>query len=243
MKATEADALGAEIANSVQGGEIDQACAILVPILAGRTPFRFLDRIGRAIGASPLAQMDPFLERIAAGQTEGRWVVIGSALGTQRDHDLDGALVRCRKWIASACVWYASDILAERVPGPALVDSFEPALALLASWRQDPNRWVRRSVGVAVHFWAKRSRGRADLMDQARALLEFLDPMFEEWEMDAVKGIGWGLKTLGRTYPGLVAGWLEEQVVQRQRRHRALMLRKAVTYLPEHRRTHLITGV
>ena len=32
--------------------------------------------------------------------------------------------------------------------------------------------------------------------------------MFEEWEMDAVKGVGWGLKTLGKHYPDLVADWL-----------------------------------
>lgn len=242
MKARQADALGAEIAGWVQCGEVDRACAALEPILAGRTPFRFLDRIGRAIGAGPLPETSPVLERIAAGQTEGRWVVIGSALGAQRDRDLDGALARSQTWIASAGTWYASDILGERVPGPALVDSFEPALDILAPWRQDPNRWVRRSVGVAVHFWAKRSRGRPDLAVRAGALLKFLDPLFEEWEMDAVKGIGWGLKTLGRTYPDLVAGWLEEQVVQRQRRHRALMLRKAVTYLPVHHRNRLTTG-
>jgi hypothetical protein len=57
--------------------------------------------------------------------------------------------------------------------------------------------------------------------------------MFEEWEMDAVKGVGWGLKTLGRHYPDLVADWLAQQV---GRRHRALMLRKALTYLSNEQR-------
>lgn len=59
--------------------------------------------------------------------------------------------------------------------------------------------------------------------------------MFEEWEMDAVKGVGWGLKTLGRHYPDLVADWLAQQVVHRRRCHRALMLRKATTYLSDER--------
>jgi 3-methyladenine DNA glycosylase AlkD len=241
MNARQADALGAEIAGWVQRGTVDQACAMLDPVLAGRTPFRYLDRIGRAVGAGSPPETNTFLERIAAGQTEGQWVVIGSALNAQRDRDLDSALARCRIWIATTGTWYASDILGERVPGPALVETFERALDILAHWRQDPNRWVRRSLGVAVHFWAKRSRGAPDLAAQAGALLEFLDPMFEEWEMDAVKGIGWGLKTLGRTYPDLVAGWLEDQVVQRHRRHRALMLRKAITHLPDHRRVRLTT--
>lgn len=242
MNASQAATLGAEIAGWVQCGNLDQAYAALEPVLAGRTPFRFLDRIGLAVGAGSLSETNAFLERLAAGQSEGRWVVIGSALGAHGDRDLDSALARCRTWIAAAGTWYASDILGERVPGPALVDSFERALDILAPWRQDPDRWVRRSVGVAVHFWAKRSRGRPDLATRAGTLLDFVEPMFEEWEMDAVKGIGWGLKTLGRTYPDLVSGWLVEQVVRRQRRCRALMLRKATTYLPEHYRAPLETG-
>jgi hypothetical protein len=56
--------------------------------------------------------------------------------------------------------------------------------------------------------------------------------------MDAVKGVGWGLKTLGRYYPDLVAEWLPRQVI---RRHRALMLRKALTYLSDEQRTR-VTG-
>jgi hypothetical protein len=242
MNAKQADALGAELASSLQQRDLDQACAVLNPVLAERTPFRFLDRIGQAVGASSLREANPFLERIATKRTEGGWVVIGSALRAQRDRDLEGALARCRTWIAAAGTWYASDILGERVPGPALVDSFERALDLLAPWRHDPNRWVRRAVGVAIHFWAKRSRGAPELAVHAGTLLEFLDPMFEEWEMDAAKGIGWGLKTLGRYYPDLVASWLEEQVFQRQRRHRALTLRKAITYLPDHHRARLAAG-
>jgi hypothetical protein len=107
-------------------------------------------------------------------------------------------------------------------------------LDLLAPWREDANRWVRRTVGVAVHFWAKRSRG--EHAAEAKGLLTFLEPMFEEWNMDAVKGVGWGLKTLGRHYPDLVADWLAQQLVHRQRRHRALMLRKALTYLSDEQR-------
>lgn len=65
--------------------------------------------------------------------------------------------------------------------------------------------------------------------------------MFDEWEMDAVKGVGWGLKTLGRQYPDLVTDWLALQVAQRQRRHRRLMLRKALTFL-SHEQRERVTG-
>ena len=97
-------------------------------------------------------------------------------------------------------------------------------------------------MGVSVHYWAKRSEGATELTSQAEELLALLKPMFGEWEMDAVKGIGWGLKTMGRKYPELVTDWLTQQVVPSQRRHRAVMLRKALTYLSNEQRAQ-ITGI
>jgi len=228
--------LGGRIAALVEAGQPVKAYALLAPVLAGRTPFAMLGHIGSAIGGGPLEPANDFLERVAAGRTEGGWVVIGSALGAQLDRDPAGAFARCRDFLVAADVWYGADILGERVPGPALVGDFEPSLALLAAWRDDANRWVRRAVGVAVHFWAKRSRGAERPAARAGALLAFVEPLFEEWDVDAVKGIGWGLKTLGRHYPDLVADWLAQQIVHRRRRHRAVMKHKALTFLSAEQR-------
>jgi hypothetical protein len=161
----------------------------------------------------------------------GGWVVIASALGRCFDRDLAGALARCREYVVCAGVWYGTDILGERAPGPALVANLAPVLALLSPWRADPNRWVRQTVGVSVHLWANRSLRRLEYRPGAEALLDLLSPLFEERDSDAIKGVGWGLKTLGRFYPDLVAGRLEEEL-RRQRGPRALMLHKARTYLP-----------
>jgi 3-methyladenine DNA glycosylase AlkD len=158
------------------------------------------------------------------------------------DHDLEGAFARCREFIIAADVWYATDIMGEGVTGQALVGHFQPALDLLSPWREDANPWVRRAVGVSVHLWAKRSRGAAELTPQAGTLLKLLEPMFGEWDMMVVKGVGWGLKTLGRHYPDLVANWLAKDVHPGQRRHRALMLRKALTYLSDEQRTRATGG-
>jgi 3-methyladenine DNA glycosylase AlkD len=239
MKAKEARELGKQIAALVQAAQVEQAYALLSPVLAERTPFRLLDLIGEAVGAGPIETANAFLDRIAADKAEGGWVVIASALREQLERDAAGAFARCRDFVIAANIWYGTDILGERVPGPALVADFHPSLKFLAPWREDSNAWIRRTVGVAVHFWAKRSRG--EQAAEAEALLAFLEPMFEEWEMDAVKGVGWGLKTLGRHYPDLVADWLVEQVFHQQRRHRALMLRKALKYLPDEQRAR-ITG-
>jgi 3-methyladenine DNA glycosylase AlkD len=168
----------------------------------------------------------------------GGWLIIGSALHQQLDGDLQGAFRRCQYYIVQWNVWYATDILGERVPGPALVRHFESALSLLAFWREDQYRWVRRAVGVSIHFWAKRSRGAPEITGHAKQLLELLEPMFSERDIDAVKGVGWGLKTLGRNYPDVTSEWLRCQVAMRP--YRALMLRKALTYLPAEQRATIL---
>jgi 3-methyladenine DNA glycosylase AlkD len=240
MKTEEARELGTRLANLVQKGQTRQAYELLSPVLAQRTPFAMLRRIGEPIGLEPLAPVNAFLDRIAAEKTEGGWVVIASALEMQLGRDLDGAFDRCRGYIIVADVWYGADILGEGVTGQALVGFFESALDALLPWRDDANVWVRRAVGTAVHFWAKRSRGAEELLPQAEMLLGFLEPMFDEWEMTVVKGVAWGLKTMGKYYPELVTDWLVWEAMPCQRRHRALMLRKALTYLSEEQRTRVL---
>jgi 3-methyladenine DNA glycosylase AlkD len=242
MKTREARELGHEIAGLVAAGDLGEAHDRLAPLLARRTPFASLDLIGAAVGAAPSAPVNRFLDQIAAAATMGGWVVIGSALGRQLDRDLPDAFQRCRTWIIAADIWYGADILAERVPGPALLERFEPTLDLLAPWREDENAWIRRTVGVAVHFWAKRSRGADELAGRAQTLLAFLTPMFGEWDMSAVKGVGWGFKTLGRCYPDLATQWLADEITPAERPHRAAMLRKALTYLSDDQRARAIRG-
>jgi hypothetical protein len=231
MKLQEARELGDRIGLQVDNLQSEQAYAAeLAPVLVERTPFRLLDAIGEHLGARPLDALIPFLDQIAAQRTMGGWVVIASALSQHLSADLSNTFGQTRRYVIAAGLWYAADIFGERVPGPALVAHFDPAVELLAVWREDPDPWVRRNVGVAVHYWAKQARGNPEFQPQAVRLLDLLAPCFTEREQDAIKGIGWGMKTLGRYFPALVAEWL---IRQAGRPHRALMLRKATKYLPE----------
>ena len=242
MDAKEARELGEQIAIHVEAGEMAEADRLLKPVLSIRIKFDMLDRIGAVIGRQSLEAVNEFLDRVAVTQTQGVWVIIGSALGEQLGRDMEGAFERCRSFIIAADVWYGTAILGERVPGPALVASFEPALDLLLAWRENPSRWIRRALGVSVHFWAKRSDGAPELTPQAQSLLAAMGPMFDEWDMDAVKGVGWGLKTLGKHYPDLMVDWLSQQVMVGQRRHRELMVRKALTHVSEELRIRALSG-
>jgi hypothetical protein len=82
----------------------------------------------------------------------GGWIIIASVLQQQAKNDLPGALSAVCKFVTLADVWYAADSFGERVPGHALVDQFESTVSILSVWREHPNRWVRRMVGVSVHY-------------------------------------------------------------------------------------------
>jgi 3-methyladenine DNA glycosylase AlkD len=226
IHSAQATQLGKTLAEYLRRGETARAYETLAPLLKQRIAFAMLDRIGRELGQVSLVEMDEFLERLARSETIGSWAILGSALAQHLDDGLRGALERERTLSMIGDVWYAADAIGERVAGPALVKHFEETLEHFDAWRVDENPWVRRSIGVGVHVWAKRQRGAE--IAKATRLLKFLEPLFGEQEMDAVKGIGWGLKTLGRYYPDLMKEWLAKQ---KKHPHRALMLKKATTYL------------
>ena len=71
------------------------------------------------------------------------------------------------------------------------------------------NRWIRRAVGVAVHFIAKR---RGDAVDEMQQLLDLLASAITEPNRDTAKGICRGLKTIGRYQPKLPTRYLTVQM-------------------------------
>jgi 3-methyladenine DNA glycosylase AlkD len=232
QSAAQARAYGAQVRQTLENDGVPAALDALNDILCERTPFRLLDFVGAALDAAGAKAVDELLQAIAGQRSEGGWVVIASALRERQPRDLLGALEASRGYIAQSAVWYGCDILGERVPGPALVAQFQPTLEILSAWRGDPDAWVRRALGVAGHFWAKRSRGLPGSEAQARTLLDFFNPMLEEKDYDAAKGVGWALKTCGRYYPEVCMAWLEEQLLQQGRKPAAVVKRKALKFLP-----------
>lgn len=240
MKSAQIDDLSQRIVACLKADHLEQASDILLPLLHDRTPFRTLDRIGARIGTEPLPVLDPLLDDLAQSRLEGAWVVIGSSLAIQIPSTLTHVVRRCRHFIVLADAWYAATILGERVPGKALVTHFSEGLEQIKPWRHDANRWVRRALGHAAHVWAKRTRELSTTPEEAIILLEFFEPLLVEQDTDALKGIGWGLKTMGKTYPAQVADWLQKIVIEQKRPCRPYLLRKACTHLPEHVRLGLM---
>jgi len=234
--------IGSDIASHIKNGDIDTAYAAIQPILTDKNSFRYLDEIGRLIANCPPSGLHAFYSRLANAGYIGSWVVIAKSLSQKFPMHLDSTLRMARTFIIQADVWHACDCFGERVCGPALVSTFKPAISKFEQWILDPNRWVKRAVGVGVHFWAKRSKSDPERAPQASQLLSLLEPAFENQNMDTAKGIGWGLKTLGRTYPQQTFTWLQHALVTQNRKPRSIVIRKAVKFLPADQKRKLSKG-
>jgi len=232
MNRAETHELAAACRDLLVAGDVAGALARLRPLVGSRTSFQMLDLAGRGVAdsaASNPAAFTALLDGLAATDEIGAWPLIGSALAAAYlPHALPRAFAETRRYLLQADVWHATDALGERVLGEALRADFDAAFSLLADWRAEASPWLRRAIGVAVHLYVKRERYQPE---QVARLLDLLAPLFAEHDLAAIKGVGWGLKTIGRFYPDLLVPWLRQQLASKKPRR--LMLQKAVEYLPE----------
>jgi len=233
----DADAVATQTEALIREGDLEKACAILDPLAFGHTKFPILDRVGMRLGQTGLgnATLLEALDRMISRGSVGYYVIVGSALARRLGSNMATCLEKTAEYIVIGENWAKCDSIAERVWGEALVCDFPRAYKYLARMGDHDNRWIRRAVGVAVHYFAKR---RPTAMAELRKLLVLLAPMLSEREYDAIKGIGWGFKTIGKYQPRLLTRFLENHV---KRAHPTkLMLKKATTYLPAHTKQRLI---
>jgi 3-methyladenine DNA glycosylase AlkD len=228
--------LSVTVAASIMEGNNESAFQMLKPLLDSRASFAKLDLLGRCIGHAGIHCPDEFFEafdRIISYQAMGGFVIVGRAMISFLEDDFERTMQKSREYIIKGNQWYVCDIIGERSLGQALIDYFERTLPYLRTFLADENRWVRRSTGVAIHFFAKRTRGDPQ---KAKVLLTLTEPHLEEKQIDAVKGIGWGLKTIGKYYSDVLVSFLKEQI-RNKRKISKLMMKKAMTYLkPDQKR-------
>jgi 3-methyladenine DNA glycosylase AlkD len=223
------DSVASEAEALIREREPEKACNILDPLAFGRTKFPILDRVGMRLGQASLEEAAFLngLDRMISRGSVGYYVIAGSALAQRLGSNMTTCLERTAEYIVIGENWAKCDSIAERVWGQALVCDFPQAYKYLIRMRDHENRWIRRAVGVAVHYFAKR---RPTATAELRKLLVLLAPRLGEREYDAIKGIGWGFKTIGKYQPGLLTKFLKSAV--KGVHPTKLMLKKATTYLP-----------
>jgi len=211
---------------------------ILNPVLDAKVPFPLLDEMGKRLGEAGRFNPSKYFvvfDEIIAKDKMGGYVIVGRALAAFLETELEASISKATEVIVKGQTWYVCDIVGERVLGQALVAHFDSAISVLERMTVVEDQWVRRSIGVAVHFFAKRNREDIEKMRQLMALLLFV---IEDKRVNVVKGVGWGLKTIGKYQPKLVEEYLQETV--KTKRISKLMLRKATTYLDEKTKEKLV---
>jgi len=225
----DADAAASKAEALIRAGDLEKACDILDPLAFGRTKFPILDRVGTRLGEADLgnAAFLEALDRMISRGSVGYYVIVGSALAQRLGSNMSTCLEKTAEYIVIGENWAKCDSIAERVWGQALVLNFPRAHKYMTKMRNHENRWIRRAIGVAVHYFAKR---RPTAKAELDMLLVLLAPGLGERNRDAIKGIGWGLKTIGKYQPKLLTKFLKSAV--RRAHPTKLMLKKATTYLP-----------
>ena len=71
-----------------------------------------------------------------------------------------------------------------------------------------------------------------------KRLLSLVSARVEDKRVFVVKGVGWGLKTIGRYQPNLIEGYVQD--VLKTKKVSKLMLRKATKYLDEKTKQKLL---
>ncbi len=239
MTRREARELAEKCLELLAAGQEEAAPEALASLLCAKVPFPILDLVGKTLGENGKQEQQRLLalfDRLVQTGAMGAYVIVGQGLIAVNDVDLRLSFARAREYIVRGDAWYVADIIGERPLGHGLPTHFDEAVGLLEGFTGDANHWARRSVGVAVHFFAKRVR---DAPVRIRRLLALLAPLIEEQDTAALKGIGWGLKTIGRYYPDLLVPFLRRELATK--RPRRLLLRKATTYLDEAVREEILS--
>lgn len=223
-------ALANKISNLILVDKNREVVKILKPLLDSKCSFPKLDLLGKKISRAGINKPYQFLktfDEIINYNAMGGFVIVSQALISFLEKDFEAVMQRSREYIIKGDEWYVCDIIGERSLGQALVDYFDKTCGWLKKFLQDENKWVKRSAGVAVHFFSKRV---LDEPEKIEKLLMLIEPHIEEKQRDVIKGIGWGLKTIGRHHPDILVQFLKKQI-QAKKDISKLMIRKALTYL------------
>lgn len=231
--------LAEKVVNTILSGD-NEVIQILKPILDVKCPFAKLDTLGKHIGKAGAGSdnAEAFFtafDSIIEYNAMGSFVIVGQALIHFLPDHFKSVMEKSKEYIIKGDTWYVCDIIGERSPGHALVAYFDETIPWFEKFLEDECKWVQRSVGVAIHFFSKRV---LDQPEKTKELLTLVEPHLERKQTDFAKGVGWGLKTIGKHHPDILMQFLETQLRLKRDISKTIM-RKAMTYLEEDKKVEL----
>lgn len=154
-------------------------------------------------------------DRIIALKENGSEVIAGKMLQLRLDKHFKESMIKAAAYIISGANWLSCDTVGERVFGHALLTTPEKTIPYLKKLSKHEDKWIVRSVGVAVHYAIKKGLKKADAEEMFKLLLSLADTT----DFHTKKGIGWAAKTTAKFHPDIIkkyAGKIEDNPAVKQ---------------------------
>lgn len=185
----------------------DTIKAIHKKILKQKIRFPALEYFSELVfEAIPNKQLYKFLDKIIALDEIGSYTIAGKILQLNLKNDISGSHKKANEYISKGNVWYACDIISERVLGVMLLEHPEKTIEINKKQINSDSFWMVRSVGVATHLATKWGLQKKYAKQQFELLLSKADAK----DYHAITGIGWAAKTIAKFHPDIIKQFEEE---------------------------------
>lgn len=176
-------------------------------ILTHKVKFPVLEYIARDFVdyINPKQQIE-FLDRLVAINQISCYVIAGKVLQLRLDAHLLESTRKASEYMILGNEWYTCDIIAERVLGMGLLNSFTDMLPILNEFQDHNNKWIQRSPGIGVHLAVKWGLPEEHIVP----ILELLKRQFKTKDYHVKKGCGWGIETCTKFHPEIVRTYEDE---------------------------------
>lgn len=148
----------------------------------------------------PLNKQIPLIDKIIDMGEIGGNVIAGIILQQRLEACFQEAIEKAVAYIIKGDQWYVCDIIGERVMGYALLTMPEHAIPKLPQLAKHNDKWIVRSVGVAIHYAVKKGLKK----QYVQQMFELLLSLTNTTDFHTKKGVGWAVKTIAKFHPEII---------------------------------------
>jgi hypothetical protein len=170
-------------------------------ILKKKIRFPVLEYIaGELYKAIPLSDQIAIADEIIKTAEIGSNVLAAIILQKRLEKHFEESFDKAAAYMIAGDKWYVCDIIGERVLGHALLTQPSQTIPRLAVLINHSDKWMVRSVGVAVHYAVKNGLSE----NYSEQMFQILLACSSATDFHTKKGIGWGAKTVAKFHPGII---------------------------------------
>ena len=175
-------------------------------ILQHRVKFPLLEFVARElVQFIPQDKQLDFTDTLVTKTYEGQYVILGIVLQERMATQMTQSFAKAVDYMIQADVWYACDIISERVFGVGLLQDFDTAVSHIQANINHVNPWVVRSTGIATHYATYKGLAKEKVV----VLFDMLMPAAQSKDKNIKKGVGWAFKTIAKHHPDIVKSRLD----------------------------------